>query len=80
MLIAIPLCLDDIAKLYNQSLQRKGYWGCFDYIMHHSVKNRVRSMSDKGGMESKEYLMDYVGMKIGMLIFQAGVLLLDMKK
>ena len=75
------IVLDDIAKLYNQSLNGKAIGAVFDYIMHHFCQNRVRSMSDVGGMESKEYLMDYVGMKSNWdAYFQAGVLLLDMKK
>ena len=37
-------------------------------------------MSDVGGMESKEYLMDYVGMKSNWdAYFQAGVLLFGQK-
>lgn len=75
------IVLDDIAKLYNADLHGKAIGAVFDYIMHHFCQTQVKSMQDIGGLEAKNYLMDYVGMADNWSqYFQAGVLLMDMKQ
>ena len=74
------IVLDDVTKLFDTDLGDNAIGAVFDYIMHHFCQMGVRSIDFTGGLKSKDYLQNYVGLRDWDRYFQAGVILFNLDK
>ena len=74
------IVLDDVAKLFDTDLGDSAIGAVFDYIMHHFCQMGIRSIDFTGGLKSKDYLQNYVGLRDWDRYFQAGVILFNLDK
>lgn len=74
------IVLEDISKLFDIDLGDNVIGAVYDYIMHHFCQVGVPSIDFTGGLKSKVYLQNYVGLREWDKYFQAGVILFNLEK
>lgn len=74
------IVLDDITKLFDTDIGDNVIGAVFDYIMHHFCQVGIPSIDFTGGLKSKDYLQNYVGLHDWDKYFQAGVILFNLEK
>ncbi|AHG87137.1 hypothetical protein F544_19090 [Bibersteinia trehalosi USDA-ARS-USMARC-190] len=74
------IVLDDVSKLFDTDLGNNAIGAVYDYIMHHFCQMGIPSIDFTGGVKSKDYLQNYVGIKEWDKYFQAGVILFNLDK